>query len=393
MLLACALRAAADRAEAQFNAAGPGAGRGLLRRAGLDVLDADAGAERSRPGPSPRRRDTTSTSCRSSASRTSGSPSSAPCSSRAASTSSASATCRSSTTRRPAAADDHVRRPDVHRWARRRPPTSSGRCGASATSGTCVDGTAAFFGIIGELKYNKVSATPGERRSATERHRRRRAGPDASASSAAATRTATSRSPASSPASRCDDSSATSSAPSSTTSTSTAPSTSASIVGVQGGYRSLVADYLVDDDSGDLKMKGSVLRRPGAVLGDGTRALPRDHQQRAADRHRHAARQRRFPAHQPGQHRVDRRRRHGDVRCRPAAPRNGRSSRCATRTASISGNSDANRNETRSARSRLLDQPPRAAPACSAAPRARPRRGRRAASPAPPASARPCRPA
>jgi hypothetical protein len=27
-------------------------------------------------------------------------------------------------------------------------------------------------------------------------------------------------------------------------------------VAAQGGYRSIVADYLVDDDAGDLKMKG-----------------------------------------------------------------------------------------------------------------------------------------
>jgi hypothetical protein len=26
--------------------------------------------------------------------------------------------------------------------------------------------------------------------------------------------------------------------------------------GVQGGYRSVVADYIVDEDTGDLKMKG-----------------------------------------------------------------------------------------------------------------------------------------
>ena len=34
-------------------------------------------------------------------------------------------------------------------------------------------------------------------------------------------------------------------------------------VGVQGGYRSVVVDYLVDDDSGDLKMKGPYI---GGVL-------------------------------------------------------------------------------------------------------------------------------
>ena len=28
-------------------------------------------------------------------------------------------------------------------------------------------------------------------------------------------------------------------------------------VGVQGGYRSVVAEYLVDDDQGDLKLKGT----------------------------------------------------------------------------------------------------------------------------------------
>ena len=27
-------------------------------------------------------------------------------------------------------------------------------------------------------------------------------------------------------------------------------------VGIQGGYRSVVAEYLVDEDSGDLKLKG-----------------------------------------------------------------------------------------------------------------------------------------
>jgi hypothetical protein len=34
-------------------------------------------------------------------------------------------------------------------------------------------------------------------------------------------------------------------------------------VGVQGGYRSVVVDYLVDEDSGDLKMKGMYF---GAVV-------------------------------------------------------------------------------------------------------------------------------
>jgi hypothetical protein len=34
-------------------------------------------------------------------------------------------------------------------------------------------------------------------------------------------------------------------------------------VGVQGGYRSVVVDYIVDEDTGDLKMKGPYF---GAVV-------------------------------------------------------------------------------------------------------------------------------
>ncbi len=124
--------------------------------------------------------------------------------------------------------------------------------------------------------------------------------------------------------------------------------------GIQGGYRWLEADYIVDDESGNLEMKGPVLRRPLPFLSSvssrvtmlGFRAttsseLPNGIGTRAASAA--SARTTTDSNWFTG---------YGGTAMSMSSRtvRNGRVSRCSTRTHSIIGNSDPNMNEVRSRR-------------------------------------------
>ena len=122
-----------------------------------------------------------------------------------------------------------------------------------------------LFGFIAEVHFNHVVADLRATSRRIHRHARsptRRCPSPRSASSPASTRTRTWASPRSGPASRCPASSPTSSR---TPTTATAHLKNFDVYvtgsitryfGVQGGYRALTADYLLDGDSGDLEMKG-----------------------------------------------------------------------------------------------------------------------------------------
>ena len=178
---------------------------------------------------------------------------------------------------------------------------------ASATSGTSCRVERGFFGLIvgPEVQQGRgVDRQPGPDVGGDDG--RHGAGTDPRRHRPRLPRAEPSRSPASSPA-------------------SASPSTTIEVkfwdfdlygtvsvgrnFGVQGGYRSVVVDYIVDEDTGDLKMKGPYF---GAWCGSRLASAPRSTTScRTGSSTR--LRQRHFGAHERRQRRVHRRRGHGEI--------------------------------------------------------------------------------